>query len=224
MEKPHYNTDLSIIGKKFNKLTVLEYSHSKRTAKRNSQAMFKCKCDCGNEVIVAGSNVRLEHTKSCGCYLPEWIKKTKTSHGQSNTRLYDIWQGIKRRCYNKNETVYKYYGGKGIIMNEKWLDFTKFMEWATSNGYTDKLTIERNDVNGNYEPNNCRWVTMKEQAANTTRSHNLTAFGETKIIQYWADAIGTSTSVILARLRRGWNIEDAVSLPPDMNRKRPKRK
>jgi hypothetical protein len=136
-------------------------------------------------------------------------------HGLSKTRLYSIWCDMKRRCYNPKNKRYKCYGGRNIKVCEAWKDnFVKFYEWSISSGYTEDLTIDRIDVNGDYEPSNCRWVTMKEQQRNTTRSHFVTANGETKTMAEWSEITGIPVNVIKDRLNKlHWSEEEAVTIP-----------
>ena len=160
---------IEMIGREFGLLTVIA------EAERNSwgQRTWICKCKCGNTTApIVSSN--LKHTKSCGCWRAERTKKEKIalSHSKSNTRLYFIWQGIKQRCNRVGHTQYANYGGRGISVCEEWQsDFQTFYNWAMANGYDEnaefgKCTLDRIDVNGNYEPSNCRWVDMKTQQNN----------------------------------------------------------
>jgi len=122
---------------------------------------------------------------------------------------------MKRRCYNPKNKRYKNYGGRGISVCDEWKDqFESFCDWAMSNGYSDELTLDRKDVNGNYEPSNCAWATRMEQMRNTTRNHYITAFGETKTMAEWAREFNVSPDLIKDRLNKlHWSEEEAVSTP-----------
>ena len=133
-----------------------------------------------------------------------------------NTRLYRIWSKMKARCYNKKHNAFDRYGGSGIIVCKDWKnDFQSFKKWAIENGYSDELTIDRIDNNGNYEPNNCRWTTKKEQANNTCRNRLITYKGKTQTLAQWADSIGINKHTLHVRIDvRGWTIERAFEQKP----------
>lgn len=134
-------------------------------------------------------------------------------HGLRHTRLYGIYQHMKQRCYNPNNKDYHCYGERGIIVCDEWLnDFQAFYDWAMSNGYQENLTLDRMNVNGNYEPTNCRWATSKEQANNTRANHYITFEGKTHTMSEWAKIMRISYSTLRYRLNvLHWTIERALT-------------
>lgn len=148
----------------------------------------------------------------------------KTKHGMSRTPLYNTWRNIHQKCMNPNSPLYKYYGGRGICVCDEWKsDFIVFYNWAYSNGYHDGLTIDRIDNNGDYTPDNCRWVTMKEQSINKRNTSMLEYNGVVKPIKEWSDAFGFKREVLKSRLRNGWSIEEALTTPSNRHNKRHRR-
>lgn len=197
---------IDLTNKKFGRLTVI-----KRVENKGKETCWLCKCDCGNEKIIKAKNLKSGTTQSCGCLHKEKTQKINYKHGLRKTRLYNTWANMKKRCYNKNDKRYKNYGGRGIIMCDEWQnDFMSFYNWAINNGYKENLTIDRIDVNGNYEPNNCRWATIKIQANNTTTNHYITYNNETHTIAEWADILNINYAKLHARITKSkWNIERA---------------
>lgn len=202
---------LDLIGKTFGRLYVIE-----RAENRSRKSCWKCMCKCGNIVFVEGTSLVSGDTKSCGCLNKETAKKNQTKHGFHGTNIYNVWRNMKARCFNPNKPGYKYYGGRGIVVCDDWKNnFMSFYNWAICNGYEDDLTIERIDVNGNYEPENCRWATRKDQANNTTRNHKVTYNGKTQTLSQWANEYGLNCITLLTRIEElNWPIEKALTTKP----------
>jgi len=152
-----------ISGQRFGRLVALKWIG----VNKNSSSIWLCICDCGNEKEVIKDALKTGSTKSCGCLDIETKHLNRLKHGESHkSRLYEIWSGMRNRCNCKNRKTYKYYGGQGVTTAPEWDDFIVFKEWALKNGYSDTLTIDRIESIGNYEPSNCRWITIQEQQKN----------------------------------------------------------
>lgn len=205
-----------LTGQQFGRLTVIE-----RAANKGKQVMWKCRCECGQEIVTRGDNLTSGATKSCGCYNRSQSSKAHTKHGEHNTRLNRIWRKMKNRCTNPSNTSYKNYGGRGITVCQEWADsFETFRDWAMANGYRDALTIDREDVNGPYSPENCRWITNQKQQNNRRDNHYITFNGETRTITEWARLYNLSENALVHRIQRGWDVEKAFTTP--LNKKSPK--
>ena len=206
--------NINLIGKKFTRLTVEKYVGKNKSKQR----LWLCKCDCGKEKIVPTRYLTSGDTKSCGCYrrecelrnLSKFWGKPKT-HGLSKTRIYQIWADMKDRCNNKNSQFYKNYGKRGIKVCEDWsTNFMNFYNWAINNGYTSRLTIDRIDVNGNYEPNNCRWATRKIQANNTRVTRKIIIYGEKKSAYEFEKQYGIKAHVLIDRYDKGYRDDKLI--------------
>lgn len=193
--KKYFNYD-NLEGMRIGKLTVKNKVSYKR---------WLCICSCGKEVEIYQSELVSKKLTSCGCGA-ERIEKN-TTHGMSKTRLYRIWHGIKTRCNNPGHSDYKSYGAKGIRICDEWKDFVKFKEWSLQNGYQDTLSIDRINVNGNYCPENCRWVDMKTQSNNKTSNVFITYKGETKTMKQWSQDLGINYGTLKTRIYSGWTID-----------------
>lgn len=206
---------IDITGQRFGRLVVIQRVENSS----GGQAKWMCKCDCGNEVIVLGATLRSGHTKSCGCYKSDATAKRNFKHGECDTRLYSIWAGIKKRVNCKESDFhYKYYAGKGIKLCDEWYDFLIFKEWALNNGYSENLTIDRIDPNGDYCPENCKWSSLKEQSNNKTNNVYITYNGETKTAQQWCNDKNLNYSSFMFRYYNGKR-GDELFKPPFDSRK-----
>ena len=139
-------------------------------------------------------------------------------HGMAGTRLHYIWKTMKQRCNNSNCYSFKNYGAKGISVCEEWNDFKEFAKWSFENGYSEKLTLDRIEAHGNYEPSNCRWVSYKVQENNRTNNRHIEMNGISHTLSEWADITGIDVRTIHSRLKSGWNIEKALTLKPIIGR------
>ena len=211
-------------GQKVNALYVIKRAdHTKSGIIR-----YLCQCDCGKEVLVCASSLR-KGQKSCGCMTKSILQKSHTIHGKCYTRLYGVWDGMLDRCYKIYSVSYKYYGGRGITVCDEWrTDFQAFYDWAMANGYNPEAkrgecTLDRIDVNGNYCPENCRWVDMKTQEANKHRDENgkkimnrkrdITIKGETKSLKEWCGIYNITPASVRYRMSLGWDKIKAITEP-----------
>ena len=192
-------------GKKFGRLVPIEVVGSDKYSKH----IWKCKCDCGNTTYATTGLLTSGKTKSCGCYKQDEFKQRVTTHGMTNTRVYGIWQQMKDRCLNSKNPHFYCYGGRGITVCERWKNsFENFL--SDMGNPNNDLSIDRIDPDGNYEPSNCRWATVYQQAHNKRNTIRVTIDGVTDTIDKWEELSPVRGHTIRKRLRQGYNARDAV--------------
>ena len=201
------------LGKKYNELTILE-----EVGSRNGRRLVKCQCDCGNIIIAELRTVARGSKKSCGCRQKRLLIERNYKHGYSKRgakdRLYTIWCGIKYRCHARKGLDYEEYAARGIAICSEWEnDYNAFRKWAYSNGYDEnakfgECTIDRIDVNGNYEPSNCRWVSNAVQQNNKRTNNKISYKGETHTLTEWSRIIGINQGTLQTRYETGYRGDD----------------
>lgn len=193
-----------LTGVKFGGLTVL-----KRVVKDSKKTYWECQCECGDIKVSRSDSLKNKITTHCGCK-----DNSSKKHGMTNTRLFNIWSGMRDRCNNQNSKSYKDYGDRGVKICREWSGengFINFYNWSINNGYEKDLTIDRIDVNGNYEPNNCRWVDMKTQCNNRRNNFNININGEVKSISEWSKISGVHRETIYQRIEKGVTGNDLLN-------------
>lgn len=198
---------IDLTGRKFERLTALRISGRD---KRN-QILWECRCDCGNVKIIRGGSLTTGHAKSCGCFSVDSSRTRFTKHGLSSDPTHKIWADMNGRCFNKNHHAYHNYGGRGITVCERWRTFENFR--SDMGDRPTGLEIDRINNDGNYEPGNCRWATIKQQCNNTRCNHKISYNGKTMNMVEWAELLKIPKSTLKNRIRRGWPIERALTTP-----------
>ena len=195
-------------GDRFGRLTVI-----KESDRQYGHRYILCQCDCGNTKTINLNSLVVGTSNSCGCLRRERIAKMNYKHGLTKRnddieRLYNIWTNMKRRCFNPKDKGFQNYGNRGIRVCDEWMnDYNKFREWSLSHGYSDNLTIDRIDNDGDYEPSNCRWTTMQVQSNNTRFNHFVTYKGETHTLADWGRLLNIDSDKIGRRLKKGLPLE-----------------
>lgn len=190
----------NLIGKRFGRLTVVSL-YGKNDRREN---VWECICDCGGKAFCSTANLKSGNSKSCGCLVKENMSKVAKKHGLRDTSLYDKWTNMKTRCFNPNAKSFDRYGGRGITVCEEWKnDFVAFYNWSIENGYNESLSLDRIDVNGNYEPSNCRWISMEDQAKNKRNTIRVEFDGEKRTLKEIAELLDEPLPNIRMRYYRG---------------------
>lgn len=206
---------IDLTGRRFGKLVVLE-----RSGSRSNNACWLCQCDCGNRKVVCGVELRRGEAKSCGCLQKETVRAVMTTHGHNKNkkreRLYGVWSGMLTRTRNPKSDNYKYYGGRGISVCEQWRDYEVFREWALRTGYDEAAkhgdcTLDRIDCNGDYCPENCRWVSHKEQVNNQRSNKMITYNGESHNLRQWADILNINYSTFKKYIHKQMSMDEIIN-------------
>jgi len=194
---------IDITGQKFGRLLVVSRIPSKGEAK------WRCVCDCGRETTALGHHLRKRLKQSCGCKHLENV----TKHGGSYSITYSSWKAMKSRCLNVRNVMYYMYGGSGIKVCDRWMDFGNFLADMGERPSTEYSLDRFPNCEGDYEPGNCRWATAKQQANNRADNHRITHKGETKTLMEWSESIGQPFSFLVGRLKAGWTFAEAINKP-----------
>lgn len=196
------NPLIPMVGTKWNRWTVSVYDSDKSV---NGRVYYKCVCDCGTIKSVRADGLKSGVSTSCGCFKKEKLIKRVTTHGMSKQPLHNKWISMTQRCSNPHGKRYKNYGGRDISVCKEWLNsFEAFYEWSMKNGYASNLTLDRIDNNGNYCPENCRYITNAQQQLNRSNNHYVAINGISKTIKEWCDLSGVNRNLFNWRLWYGW--------------------
>lgn len=201
-------------GQKFNKLLAI-----KELDIVDGQRLYLFRCDCGNEVERLFKEVKRGKLKSCGCGVLIGVIEANTTHGMSKSRIYNIYQGMLRRCVNKKDHSFPRYGGRGISVCDEWSGekgFEKFHKWSLSNGYEEHLSIDRIDNDGSYEPSNCRWADHKTQLNNTSYNLHFSYNNKTQTLAQWSEELDLIYDSLWKRIYKyNYSFEKAITYKID---------
>lgn len=196
-------TKVDLRGQRFGRWFVLEETNERKCG----SVMWLCKCDCGTVRTVSSNSLRMGKSLSCGCY----NRDVTTKHGMGRTRLHGIWGNMRYRCQNPHAINAERYVDRGIKVCDEWANnFEAFAKWALANGYSDELSLDRIDNNGNYESSNCRWATLKEQGRNKRNNVMITYKGESHCLSEWAEITNQPRARLQMRHHRGWSDKEIL--------------
>lgn len=198
---------LELTGHRFGKIVVLRMDGRDT----HGATTWRCRCDCGVEKTIRGASLKAGTTVSCGCGVAIAASVPRT-HGQTGTPLYLRWRAMLDRTGNPKNGEYGNYGGRGIVVCDRWKTSFEAFRDDMADGFEVNLELDRRDVNGPYSPDNCRWATTREQQRNRRNNHRLTFAGRTQTIQEWGEELGIKPNTIITRLRRNWSIERALEV------------
>lgn len=200
---------VNMVGMRFGRLVVLERGEPPHGVRRRS-VYWKALCDCGNRFVSAGDALRIGATVSCGCFRRDNVSEYATTHGMTKTPEYRAWAQMRQRCLNPSDARYASYGGRGIRICAQWESFDNFLA-DMGTRLSPQHSLDRKDNNGDYEPNNCRWATRRDQQNNRRTNRRLTAFGYTMSLAEWARKLGRPPATLAKRLKAGWPVERALA-------------
>lgn len=216
--KPHNAIDL--IGRRFGKLVVI----SRAENSKDDRSMWLCKCDCGKEKIIKGKYLLNGNTKSCGCLSTELLIRRNIESGcrggESYEKIYYTWYNMISRCKKGHGEDGENYKSRGISICKEWESYENFRDWSLENGFSENLTIDRVDNDGDYEPSNCRWTTVQVQANNRRSNHNVEFNGVTKTLADWSRFLNLDYGMLRARIKYGWGTDRLFSPPMHTEYKR----
>ena len=199
---------LDLLNQKFGRSSIVARADNSATG----QARWLCRCECGIEKVMDSILLRSGRSKSCGCLKRDMLRKSDLKHGHAPlsgvSPTYNSWSGMVARCTNPNHTTYRLYGGRGVRVCERWLNFANFLE--DMGDKPSGTSLDRIDTNGNYEHSNCRWTDAKEQARNKRNNHILTIDGASKTVAEWSELLGIPASTISYRLVHGASDKKAL--------------
>lgn len=203
-------------GMRYGRLTVLSFTG--KLTKSGHNAIWLCQCDCGNLIERNSGALTYKGIQSCGCFVRERMGQLNKTHGGRHDKLYLVWMDMRRCCRDKKDKNYCNYGGRGIGVCEEWENYANFRDWAYSTGYNANAkyhtcTLDRINVNGNYTPENCRWVDSRVQCNNRRSNHLVEYNGRTQTVAQWARELDIPYGRTEKRLVAGWAVEDAFFKP-----------
>lgn len=197
-------------GVRVGRLVVQSRAHRNKNLPRAAE--WVCRCDCGRRVIAIGGNLRKDrHTMSCGCLNSDRVRARNLSHGLTGTPEWKAWTGMRVRCARVKGNRYHRYGGRGISVCKRWLNFQNFL--SDMGQRPTGCSLDRINNDGNYEPSNCRWATRSEQARNRRNNRHVIAFGKSKLLVEWSEEYGIGLQKLWSRLKKGWTPERALTQP-----------
>lgn len=209
---PTHKNFRNLVGEKFGRLNVVRFAGKRINSLGYPVWFWECKCDCGNMVFARGTSIACGESKSCGCFQRDDASRVHTIHGLSNSPEYKTWTAIRDRCFNPNTEFWRYYGGRGVKVCDRWMDFENFFADMGVRP-SSKHSIERRNTNGDYEPSNCCWATWVDQSRNRRSNRIITFNGQQKCLAEWSEITGIKTDTIASRIRNGWSPELALTRP-----------